>query len=465
MMTIVRVCVVAWCLLLSASVAGAGELKVGAAAVRITPPPGTPMAGYYYPRAADGVLDDLFATAIVVDDGANRAAIVACDLVSLPAAIVEQARTLAFQRTGIPADHIMISATHTHTGPSLIGTGFRSHFEGETLRLAEKYTAELPVRIAESIERASLAAAPGSVSAALGKESSLAFNRRYYMSDGTVGWNPGKRNPKIVRPAGPIDPDLPVVVFSDLDGRPRAVYVSHAMHLDTTGGTQYSADFPYTLSKLLAAAKASDLVTLFAIGCAGNVNHVDVSSPDKQTSPEEAARIGTILAGDVLKAWQELTPVGDPILRFGRERIELELVHVLPADVDWAKRIAASYGQKDAAPFMDLVKAQKTLDVDARKGQPLEAEVQVIALGDDLAWVGLPGEVFTELGMAIKQASPFRFTIVAGLANGNLGYIPNRKAYVEGAYEPISARAAPGSGERLVDAATRQLIGVHRLSR
>lgn len=459
----VRVCVVAVCLLLPVSAVGAGELKVGAAAVRITPPTGGPMAGYYYTRLADGVHDDLFAKAIVVDDGVNRAAIVACDLINLPGAIVERARALAFERTGIPADHIMISATHAHTGPSLIDGSFRTRFEGDTLRIAQQYIRDLPVRIAESIEQASLATVPARVSAALGHEAGLAFNRRYYMRDGTVGWNPGKGNPNILRPAGPIDPDLPLVVFSAPDGRARAVYVSYAMHADTVGGTRYSADFPYALSKLLAAAKNPDLVTLFAIGAAGNVNHVDVSSLEKQSSPEEAARIGTILAADVLQTWKSLAPVNDPVLRFSRERVELELAELQPGDVEWAAGIAGSYGQKNAAPFMDLVRAQKIIEVDGRGGKPLEAEVQVIALGDDVAWVGLPGEVFAELGMAIKRASPFRFTIVAGLANANLGYIPNRKAYAEGAYEPVSARCAPGAGERLVEAATRQLIRVRRL--
>jgi len=460
-MTTVRACVAVWCLMLPGAAASAGELKVGAAAVVITPPAGAPMAGYYYPRAATGVHNDLFATAIVLDDGANRAAIVACDLVSLPASIVDQARALAFQRTGIPGDHIMISATHTHTGPSLAGQGFRSNFEGETRRIAEQYTAALATRIADSIERASRAMVPARVSTALGSEPGLAYNRRYHMADGTVGWNPGKMNPNIVRPAGPVDPDLPVVVFSDLSGTPRAVHVSHAMHLDTVGGTEYSADFPHTLSRLLAAAKAPELITLFAIGCAGNVNHIDVSSPERQSSPQEAARIGTILAADVLKAWKLLTPVANPVLRFGGERVALPLAEVVPGEVEWATGIAASYGRKDAAPFLDLVRAQKILDVDGRKGQPLEAEVQVIALGGDVAWVGLPGEVFTELGMAIKRASPFRLTIVGGLANGNLGYIPDRKAYAEGAYEPISARCAAGSGERLVEAATRELIRIH----
>jgi hypothetical protein len=459
MKTIVRAATAACCLLLlPGSAARGGELKVGAAAVRITPPVGGPMAGYYYARAADGIHDDLFAKAIVLDDGASRAAIVACDLIGVPAAVVDQARALAAKSTGIPADHIMISATHAHTGPSLIDGSFRTRFEGQTLSIAEQYLAELPIRIAESIERASRATVPARASAAVGREPGLAFNRRYYMQDGTVRWNPGKSNPAIVRPAGPIDPDVPLIVFTGQDGKPRAVYVSYAMHLDTVGGTRYSADFAYPLSTILASAKDPDLLTLFAIGCAGNVNHIDVSSPDKQSSPEEAARIGTILAADVLKAWAGLTPVADPVLRFGREHVALDLAEVQPGEVAWAQRIAATYGHSDAAPMMDFVKAQKILDVDARHGQPLDAEVQVIALGNELAWVGLPGEAFTELGLAIKHASPFRFTIVAGLANGSLGYIPDRKAFAQGAYEPISARCAPGSGERLVDSATRQLI-------
>ena len=102
-------------------------------------------------------------------------------------------------------------------------------------------------------------------------------------------------------------------------------------------------------------------------------------------------------------------------------------------------------------------RARGKLDVAARKGKPWEAEVQVIVLGRDLAWVALPGEVFVELGQSIKAASPFRQTHVAELANGSFGYIPNRSAYAEGNYEVVSARCAEGSGEMLVTAAIRML--------
>jgi hypothetical protein len=110
---------------------------------------------------------------------------------------------------------------------------------------------------------------------------------------------------------------------------------------------------------------------------------------------------------------------------------------------------------------MEQVKAFKVLDVARRGGQPQEVEVQVVTLGDDLAWVSLPGEIFVELGLAIKQGSPFRQTMIAELANGSLGYIPNRIAYPQGNYEVVSARCGEGSGEMLVDAALRMLREVY----
>src|SRR5207249_6801136 len=105
----------------------------------------------------------------------------------------------------------------------------------------------------------------------------------------------------------------------------------------------------------------------------------------------------------------------------------------------------------------ESVFAYKVLDVQAREGKPLEVEVQVVALGTDIAWVALPGEIFVELGLAIKNNSPFKHTIIAELANGSVGYVPTRRAYAQGNYEVVSARCAEGSGELLVAAALRLL--------
>lgn len=177
-----------------------------------------------------------------------------------------------------------------------------------------------------------------------------------------------------------------MVSFDTPKGDAVAMHVNYAPHLDTVGGTQYSADYPYPLSRLLGEARGPGMLTLFTIGCAGNLNHIDVTWADKQKGHNEAARIGTVLAAEALKTMKRL-------------------------------------------------------------GAPIEAEVQAIALGDQLAWVGLPGEIFTELGLTIKTASPFRYTVVAEPANGSIGYVPNRKAYPEGACEAERARCGPGAGE------------------
>ncbi|MCK5463979.1 MAG: hypothetical protein KAI95_13220, partial [Bacteroidales bacterium] len=120
-------------------------------------------------------------------------------------------------------------------------------------------------------------------------------------------------------------------------------------------------------------------------------------------------------------------------------------------ELEAAREITQKFGERNAAPFMDMVNAFKIVDVAERKGKPIEAEVQVFTLGDDFAIVSLPGEVFVELGIYIKERSPYPATMVLELTNGSVDYIPDRKAFVEGNYEAVSARCAPGSGELLVE--------------
>jgi hypothetical protein len=419
------------------------------------------MAGYYYNRAADGVHDDLWAKALVLELGSRRAALVACDLSALPRSVVAEARQLIERGSGIPPEGTMISATHCHTGPVLLTAGSRYNLEGEMKRIAEKYVAELPAKIAESVRLAIASLKPVRVAAGRGCETSLSFNRRYWMKDGSVAFNPGKLNRNIVRPAGLIDPDVPLIFFETPESKPVAAYVNFAMHLDTVTGTEYSADYPYTLSRLLGDALNPEMITLFTIGCAGNVNHIDVAWSNPQKGHGEAARIGTVLAAEVLKTFKRLETVGTAPLRPRAMTVQLPLAEAKPEDLEWAKKITPTFGRPDAAPFLDLVKAFKIVEVAERNGRPVDAEVQVIALGDDVAWVAVPGELFTELGLAIKSASPFRFTVVVELGNDSIGYVPNLKAYDEGAYEVVSTRCGPGSGEKLVEAAVRLLVELH----
>jgi len=197
-------------------------------------------------------------------------------------------------------------------------------------------------------------------------------------------------------------------------------------------------------------------VSVFSIGTAGNIAHVDVNWSDPQHGPAEAARIGTILAADVLKTYRALEPIHGAGLRTRSRIVTLEWAPIAEGELEQARKTAVKFG-KNRPTFLERVKAFKVMDVASRNSRPLEAEVQVIALGDDVAWVGLPGEIFVELGLSIKQHSPFRHTIIAELANGNIGYVPNREAYPQGNYEVVTSRCAPGSGERLAQTAIELL--------
>ena len=440
----------------------AGELRVGTASVNITPPVGIPMAGYYATRLAEGTHDELNAKAIVFEQDGAKAALVALDLVTLARPTIDEARRLIAKLTGVPPDAVMISATHSHTGPLLTGISTSNEVYGGDMEIAKVYTTTLAGKIAESVRLAESALAPAKLSAAVGREDSLPFNRRFLMKDGTVGWNAGKLNPNIVRPAGPTDPAVPVVYAESTAGRPLATYVNFAMHLDTTGGMQFSSDYAFALATILSRVKSPDMLTLFTIGCAGDINHVNTGIKDPQKGPAESERIGTVLGAEVLKTYTRLAPVVTAAPRVRSAIVKLPLPTLAPGDVEKARTFATRIGTKNDPKFLEKVWAFTVLDTFGRDGKPLEVEVQVIALGFDLAWVSLPGEIFVELGLAIKAASPFKHTIIAELANGSIGYIPTQRAFAEGNYEPVSARCASGSGEMLVETATRLLRELHQ---
>lgn len=439
--------------------ATAADFQLGTASVKITPPLGTPMAGYYSERPSQGVLDDIYAKATVLDDGKTKAAMVVCDLLGLPRAVVVGARRMIEEKTGIPAENVMIAATHTHTGPMVIGDSAIDDMVTGGNKLSKEYAEQLPKWIAQAVEEAHRHRVPARVSYASEDEPKLAFIRRFWMKDGTVGWNPGVGNPNIVRPTGVADPQVNVVYAESADKKPLLTYVNFALHLDTTGGAMISADYPATLARRLADYKGAEMLTQFANGTCGNVNHINVNWPVPQSSPEAAKRLGTILSAAVLKACMELKNVEDTTLRVRNERVQLPLAIHTEEELRQAREIAARRGAN--TPFLDQVKAYRILDVAAREGKPIEVDVQVIALGRHVAWVALPGEVFVELGLAIKAASPFQQTNVIELANGVAHYIPNRAAFAEGQYEVISTRYAEGAGETLVTTAVRLLGELH----
>jgi neutral ceramidase len=441
----------------------AAELGVGVATVDITPPTGYRMAGYFVERVNAGTKDPLMAKAIAFRQGDQKAALVFCDLVSVPADVASRARARAAERTGIPADRIAVAATHSHTGPLYHGV-LRRHFhekaiaaQGRDPREEVDYPAQLVEKLAGVVAEAQAAIAPARLEAGTGRETRLAFNRRFHMKDGTVRFNPGPLNPDIVRPAGPIDPEVGIILVEPASGGPpRAGLAVFAMHLDTVGGTSYSADYPYFLESELRKAFGPQFVSLFGAGTCGNINHIDVTTKTRASTET----LGTRLAETVLAARPNLKPVESPSLAVATATVEVPLQRPTDAEVDEARKLIDQVGTK-ALPFLEQVRVVKVLDLRESYPEPAaKLDVQAFRLGPELAIVTLPGEVFVEHGLAIKRGSPFAMTFVVELANANPNYIPDRKAYTEGGYEAVNSRLAPGGGEMLVETALRLLKGL-----
>ncbi len=419
------------------------DWKIGAGTSVITPYLEQPMAGYYYPRSADGVHDDLRAKALVFETGGQQVALVACDTVGISERVTGAARERIQKRLGIPPDHVLISATHCHTGPVLT-----PDFEDMLGR-----------RIADAVITAAGNKRTARLFAATEQEASLPFYRRYFMKDGTVRTNPGFLNPDIVKPAGTPDPRVGVLFAEDETGRPLMTWVNYAMHLDTVGGTWISADYPYYMSRLLADIKGPDMLTVFTIGAAGNINHWDVRRPGPQRGQQMAQRLGEVLGSAVVKAYTHMESLA-PAPWVARSTIlEIPCRQVTAHDVEGARKIVAVPPDPNVDFTLERVKAVRDLSIDKRGGKPFRAEIQVLAAGP-VAFVAIPGELFVELGRDIQKGSPFPFTFVVTLANDGLGYIPTRAAFDQGAYEPTSTRFAPGAGEMIRDKAIELLRAV-----
>ncbi len=452
--------------------------KAGAAASKITPPIGSIMGNSYGITVSKGIHDDLYAKTLVFERDETRAVFIALDLISLPHQLVIKTRGLINQRTGIPKDNIIMTATHVHAGPQL-NPLFWDAVGALPRQKSEDYLEALPDMILESVITGIQRLQPVRVSIGKTKQNAVNFNRRFLMNDGSFRMNPGRLNPNTVRPAGPVDPDLSLVLFETMDAKPMAVLVNFALHVAVVSGDRFSADFPGKISNLMRDVYGEDMVTVFTNGTSGNINHVNVNLPNSLGGFEEAARIGTILAADVMKTLPTLRQIPINDLKARTEPVVLPVESVSQEEVKWAENIIDLYVGNSPPPFNDVVKAWRILDLASmeyrdriptttvplvRDGSGMQSEVQAISFGDELALVGFPGDAFVELGLGIKLNSPFPFTIVNEQSgNGTISYVPNRKAFPESGYEVISARFESGGGEILVDAAIRILIELYEL--
>lgn len=432
----------------------AGPFRAGASQVEITPKSGTPMAGYYKFRAVAGVLDPLYAKTFVIEQDGSFAALVMLDLSGTTRPIVAAARRAIQEQCGIPGERVIIAATHTHTGAQLARGSLMDDITQANSAPGVAYMEALPGLIARSVAEAKAKLVAATPAIAIGKVENISFNRRVLRngSDKAI-WQPARIDTATERPAGPVDPELGVLAFQ-ADGQILATCLNFAMHPTSVGGgLKVSADYPGVFTKLVTERHGG--ISVFANGCCGNINHTDYFTGKRRTTQE----LGTALADGAEAAWPELRPLRTFAPRVRSEQVTLERRHFSEADIAKAKDIAARMMTENLGT-VPMAEAVCVLETTGKKDVPLLAEVQVVAFSDELAMVALPGEIFVELGLAIKKASPFKHTLIVELANGSIGYVPNQEAYPQGNYEVVSARGEAGSGEKLVEVALSLLAQV-----
>jgi hypothetical protein len=450
------------CAQVSRPASSAESFSVGAAEIDITPPAGYRLAGYFNERLATGTHDPLHAKAIVLRQGAERIALVSCDLVGFSLAVTTPARAQASRRTGIPVTNIVICATHSHTGPLFDGP-LREYFHERAERKYSHdpqeeidYPAFLVKQLAKVIDTAQANLRPAQLQAGITTQPGLSFNRRYWMKNGKVVFNPGQLNPDIVRPAGPTDPDVGILLARDPKTKqPVTGLTVFAVHSDTVGGTLYSADYEYYLEQTLRGAFGPDYISAYGLGTCGDLNHIDVSQAKMRSGFAMAEHIGGTLGKAVLAAAPGLPVISRPALAVRSTTLQVPLQQVTPEQVADARAVMEKFYDTNTT-FLAKVAAVRILDL-AGRPPTWPMEVQVIRLDADTAVVCLPCEIFVELGLAIKKASPFKKTLVIEICNDRPSYVPTLKAFGEGSYEVTNARVKPGAGEMLVDAAVKLL--------
>lgn len=449
-------------LLLAAAPAPAADFLVGAAVADITPPPGYRQAGSYQEVLGEKAVDPILAKALYFKQGDAAGVIVVCDVCGLERKLALSIRERIAKETGVPAAAVSVSATHNHGGPMHYDPVFVPLFaekakdEGrEDRHHLGDYPAKFAAGCVKAAADAKANARPATLEVATARVPGLAFNRRYVMKDGTVRMNPGKLNPDIVRAAGPVDEDLPLVVFADAKtGKPFASLCSFAMHTTTYGGRPFSADHPAFLQAELRKTFGDEFVSVYAEGCAGDTNQVNTATRDPDPTPAQAA--AKLAAG--FRAARRTASSPSFAAKAGETRAPLR--DDRPGDLALSKDALVGERAKTAG-FLEQVEAYQVLlthHMRREAGDPRPLAVQVFRLSNDFAVVTLPHEVFTAVGLEIRRRSPFRHTLVVTIANEVDCYVPTRAAFEDqGSYEVTNSPYKPGVGELLADEAVRLL--------
>jgi hypothetical protein len=416
------------------------QLRVGAARVDITPAPDAalPMAGYSSrTQGFKGIHDHVYVRAIVLDDGAAQAAVVAWESLFVPDGVWAEVSRRVAADCGIRPENLMLSAVHDHGAPTLAGGG------GTAGPNTVAYTKFVEDSAVEAVRRAKEKLQPARVGIGTGA-AYLNVNRREPTTRGvSLGYNEN----------GPSDKTVAVVRFEDLSGKPIAFLINYAVHAVIMGDYNYQVtgdlagatsrfveqhylgeDKPRSDAGPRVALKPSErsasdgVVAVWTSGTAGDQNPASMASGEDFTLVNA---VGQMLAEEVLRVAGAIKTVPQAHLRGAQQVVECPGRRALPRT-----------GPQAEYQFQDA--------------DPVHIRLSLLMIGD-IALAGVSGEVFTLIGQRLKKESAWNHTVVLTHTNGSSGYIPNDAAFGQISYEITTSRLKPGCAE---DSIVNGLLGL-----
>ena len=412
-----------------------GKFTVGTAKLDITPGLGCHMSGYFDDRLATGIHDPLYVKALAISDDEREIGLITLDNLYISRPVVEKAKELIKARTGVDSEHVLISVTHTHTGPGVI----------DLLGVPAEpgYADSLIPKITDAFVMAHNARVPAEIAHTSGDVHEEVHNRRWHMKDGSTVMNPGYMNPNAVCPAGPTDPQLGLLIARDPETNDYFEFFAYAMH--RIAGTEF--------------------LVMMANGTQGNINNCDCTKPARtsRTNFQQAERVANVCAGEAWKAWNLLRDEDFKTEGFVDAKLSMVPYKARTPSAELIEESKKILAARENHSKSEIIYANEIVTM---LTMPTEFDIPVQSLCvNDLGITGLPGEVFVEFGLDLKGRSPFPQTMGVGLANDTVGYVATDKALDEGSYETrlcCHVRSPKGTGQKWVDTAVADLTELQK---
>lgn len=424
--------------------------RAGAATSNTTPALGVSLNGSMRDKTATHIHDELHARCLVLDDGHEQLGLVVCDCCMIPGSVIDEAKHRAHEQTGLAIDRILVSATHTHTAPTVAGV-FQSEPDDE-------YAEFLVLRIADGLRRAMNVLEPAKVAWGAGSVPGEVHNRRWRMKPGAIGrdpfgretdevrMNPPRASSELVEPAGPTDPEVAFLAVTASDGRPLALLANYSLHyVGGTGGGHVSADyfgmFANRVAQLLGAEHQDPpFVGIMSNGTSGNINNIDFRKAQERQPPyAQMRKVANVVAEEVRRAYQQLSWQNWAELDMREAQVTVGTRLPTKDEVARAKFIL-SQASGEALTKTEEIYARETVLMADWPSQ-VKTVVQAIRIGE-LGIAATPCETFVETGLAIKEHSPMNQTFTVELANDYRGYLPTKEHHALGGYETWRARSS-----------------------